>query len=308
MKVLVTGSSGFIGSELSSYLLSKPDFSVVGIDKQEPTNTQKNVDFRNIDLSLEPPSLELIKEIDVVFHLAANPEVSIGVENSEIDYLNNVVATRYLLESLKRSRFHGTLVFASTSTVYGEASIIPTPENYGPLLPISLYGGSKLACEAFISSYARLFSFNAKIIRFANVVGGGSKHGVIYDFVRKLRNNPKKLEILGDGTQSKSYVYISDCLDGLIESTKYGESVDTFNLGTEQRTNVKKHADIVIKEMKLSNVEIKTTGGTEEGRGWPGDVKNMQLDCSKISSFGWKYSLTSDEAVRQAARDMIKNR
>ncbi len=306
MKILVTGSSGFIGSELSATLLQQRDFTVVGIDKTESVSHEKNIDFRKIDLSIEQPPQDMIKESSLVFHLAANPEVKIGAENSEIDFKDNIVATRNLLESLKTSGFQGTIVFASTSTVYGDASVIPTPETFGPLVPISMYGGSKLACEALVSSYAKLCGFNAKIIRFANVVGGTSKHGVIFDFVRKLRNNPTVLEILGDGTQSKSYVHITDCVDGLIESAKFGESVDIFNIGTEQRTNVKKIAEIVIKEMGLPEVEIKTSGGTRDGRGWPGDVKNMLLDCSKITSFGWKYRLTSDEAVREAAREMIK--
>lgn len=306
LKVLVTGSSGFIGSELSDSLLSKPDFTITGIDRVQPPGVQSQLDFRKMDLALESPPLELIKERELIFHLAANPEVSNGAENSEIDYQDNVVATRNLLESLKKSGFHGTLVFSSTSTVYGEASVIPTPESFGPLLPISMFGGSKIACEALISSYAKLFGFSAKIIRFANVVGMGSNHGVVHDFVKKLRDNPKKLEILGDGTQSKSYVHISDCIDGLVESVKYGASVDIFNLGTEQQTNVRTIAQIVIKEMKLSGVEITTSGGTSDGRGWPGDVKIMQLDCAKIFSFGWKYGLTGDEAVRQAVREMVK--
>ncbi len=305
MKILVTGSSGFIGSELSSALQSKPGVSIIGIDKVLPV-TQTRIDFRKMDLSLEGPPLDLIKQVDIIFHLAANPEVRIGVEDSEIDYQNNVVATRCLLESLKKSGFRGTLVFASTSTVYGEASVIPTPESFGPLIPISMYGGAKLACEGLIASYAKLFGFNAKMIRFANVVGGSSKHGVIHDFVMKLRENPKKLEILGDGTQSKSYVHISDCIDGLLDAVKYGDKVDVFNLGTEQRTNVKKIAEIVIKEMGLSKVQVISSGGTSSGGGWPGDVKNMLLDSSKITSFGWKYRFTSDEAVREAAREMIK--
>ncbi|MDG6907709.1 MAG: NAD-dependent epimerase/dehydratase family protein [Nitrososphaerota archaeon] len=308
MKVVVTGSSGFIGRELCKALLKEPDTFVYGLDRVEPQSpeSQDSFRFQRIDLSSEQPELSLLKDTDLVFHLAANPEVRIGVEDTDVDYLNNVVATRNLLESLKRSHFHGSVVFASTSTVYGEATVVPTPESYGPLVPISMYGGSKLACEALVSSYAKLFDFRARIIRFANVVGGSSRHGVIYDFVNKLRRDPKKLEILGDGTQSKSYVHISDCVNGLLISSELGGSVEIFNLGTLETTNVRKIAEIVIGEMKLKDVEIKTGGGTKDGRGWPGDVKKMLLDCGKIRSLGWMYRFSSDEAITMAARNMIK--
>ena len=317
-KVVITGSSGFIGTHLRKVLESRsPGLEIIGIDKKDAPQSHKAdnnnehsmAKFHKIDLSIRPPDISL-GDADRVFHLAANPEVRLGSTDTSLDYENNVVATRNLLESLSTSKFLGTLVFASTSTVYGEATIIPTPETYGPLIPISMYGASKLACESLISAYANLFHFNAKIIRFANVVGGESKHGVIFDFANKLEANPRKLEILGDGTQAKSYVYIGDCVNGLITSASVGDGVDIFNLGTEQTTNVLDIARIVAEEKGLKSVTFEAGyGDGDHGRGWPGDVKRMLLDCNKLIRLGWKYRYTSDEAVRRAAREIesLKN-
>ena len=298
--IAVTGASGFIGTHLCN--LVRKNARIIAIDKVEP-GVSKDA-FQKIDLSRELPSLD---GINVVYHLAANPEVRIGSSDTSVDYENNIVATRNVLESLRKSRFHGTFVFASTSTVYGEASVMPTPENYGPLIPISMYGASKLACESLISAYAKLFGFRARIIRFANVVGGSSSHGVVCDFVNKLKKNPRKLEILGDGTQKKSYVHISDCAEGIMKTSGLGGDVEIFNLGTEQTTDVMRIASIVAEELSLEDVEFETGHGSGEGgRGWPGDVKNMLLDSRKLISFGWKYHLTSDEAIRETVREMIR--
>lgn len=312
-KVVITGSSGFIGTHLSRFISEGwPKAQITGIDKKEPLkvplkgNRNKKQKFMKADLSKSVPRLDF-GEIDDVFHLAANPEVRIGYEDTETDYRDNVTVTRNLLEGIRASGFRGTLVFASSSTVYGEPTIVPTPETYGPLIPISMYGGSKLACEAMILAYAELFGFGAKIIRFANVVGGDSGHGVIFDFVKKLRSDPKVLKILGDGTQSKSYVHVSDCVTGLVESVEFGSMRDIFNLGTDQRTDVLTIANIVSEEMGLDGVQLETGYGKGvSGRGWPGDVKMMQLDCTKLSGWGWRYVHSSDDAVRLAASDLVE--
>jgi UDP-glucose 4-epimerase len=307
-KTIVTGSSGFIGSHLCEALLRRPDQRIIAIDKNGPPSLidDSSVEFCKMDLSSEPLESSLTSNVELVFHLAANPEVKIGFTDSLVDYKNNIVATRELLESLKTSGFHGKLIFASTSTVYGEASVIPTPEEYGPLLPISMYGATKLACESLISAYARLFHFNARIVRFANVVGARSKHGIVFDFVQKLRANPTKLEILGDGTQNKSYVHIVDCVSGLLKtSVTSGLPVDVYNLGTGQTTSVLRIASIIIEAMRLPEVSIETGHGIgENGSGWPGDVKNMLLDCKKLITCGWECRFTSDEAIRQTASEM----
>ena len=200
-----------------------------------------------------------------------------------------------------------TLIFTSTSTVYGEPTKIPTPEDYAPLKPISTYGASKLACEALISAYAYTYGFNAIIIRLANIVGPRSKHGVIYDFIQKLNKNPTQLEILGDGTQNKSYLYISDCIEAmLLGPEKTTEPVEIYNVGSEDQIDVKTIAEIVAEEMGLENVEFKFTGGVDGGRGWKGDVKNMLLDISKIKTLGWKPKHNSEQAMRRSTKDILK--
>ena len=264
------------------------------------------LELQRLDLAREAVPVSLLRDTELVFHLAANPEVRIGKSDTRIDFENSIVATRNLLEALRLSEFKGTLIFASDSTVYGEASVIPTPENYAPLIPISMYGASKLACESLIAGYAKLFGFRAKLIRFANVVGGRSNHGVIFDFVQKLKSNPKNLDVLGDGSQSKSYVYISDCIDGLMLCANFGLDVDVFNLGSPQVTNVLDIGKIVAQEMGIEDLIIEAGHGKQkDGRGWPGDVKSMQLDSRKLVSAGWVCRYSSDLAVRKAARDMI---
>jgi len=151
--------------------------------------------------------------VEAVFHLAANPEVKLSSTCPEIHYQQNVVATFNLLEAIRKTGNIKTFIFTSSSTVYGEPTKIPTPEDYAPLKPISVYGASKLACEALISAYAHTYGFKAIIYRLANIVGPRNKHGVIHDFMQKLKTKPKELEILGDGTQNKSYLYINDCIE-----------------------------------------------------------------------------------------------
>jgi len=195
------------------------------------------------------------------------------------------------------------VVFSSSSTVYGETPPVPLSENYGPLLPISVYGAAKLACEGLISSFCHTFDMKGWIFRFANVVGSRCTHGVIYDFIRKLRKNPRELEILGDGKQRKSYLYIEDCVNGMLFGfEKSREQINLFNLGTDGTTEVNEIAKMVIDEMGLKDVKLKYTGGK---RGWKGDVPRFQFDISKIKSLGWKPKYDSSDAVRKAIKDLL---
>jgi len=211
-----------------------------------------------------------------------------------------------LLEAMRKSNQAKIMVFASTSTVYGEAKVLPTPEDYAPLKPISLYGATKLGCEALIASYTHTFGLKGLVFRFANIVGPRLRHGVIYDFILKLKANPKKLEILGDGTQAKSYLHIDDCIDGVFMAMEnFDEDFEVYNVGGEDQVNVKTIAKIVAEEMGLKNVEFKFLSGPE-GRGWLGDVKVMLLDCRKLKALGWAPKYSGVEAVRLAARQLIK--
>jgi len=312
---LVTGGAGFIGSHLVDALMER-NVRVTVLDNlsggrlSNISTWLKNPRFKFImgDM-LNPEDLKkALENCEIVFHLAANPNVKIGAFNTRIDYEQNILATYNLLEALRENDECKNIVFTSTSTVYGEAEKMPTPEDYGPLKPISLYGASKLACEALISGYSHLFGFKSVICRLANIVGSRSGHGVIYDFINKLRNNPKTLEVLGDGTQRKSYLYVKDCVEAMIlAAEKSSSQVEIYNIGSEDSVNVAAIAKIVIEEMGLKDVEIRYTGGVYGGRGWKGDVKVMLLDISKIKSLGWKPKLNSAEAVRQAAKDIISD-
>ncbi|MFQ5941176.1 MAG: NAD-dependent epimerase/dehydratase family protein [Nitrososphaerales archaeon] len=309
--ILVTGGAGFIGSYLVEKLLSEgfethilDNFSNGNIKYFDKWKGISRFQCHKIDL-LDKASLDILQDYRVIYHLAANPEVRQSVTDPEINFKQNVVATFNLLESIRKSDAE-LLVFASTSTVYGEATKIPTPEDFSLSEPISVYAASKLACEALISSYAHLYGFKAIIYRLANIVGENSTRGVIYDFIKKLQSDPSKLEVLGDGKQSKSYLYVSDCIEaiqfGLTSSTK---TVEIFNVGSEDQIDVSTIAKVVIDEMGLSEVNIMYTGGVEGGRGWKGDVKNMLLDISKLKSLGWEPKYNSLNSLQVTTRKML---
>jgi len=312
-RILVTGGAGFIGSGIVQRLLSE-GFNVDVLDnlssgKIENVDQFKkfpNFKFLKIDL-LNSRDLNGLKKYKIVYHAAADPEVRTSVTNPKTHLEQNIIATFNLLETLKNGNLEN-FVFLSTSTVYGEVKTIPTPEDYSPLEPISPYGATKLACEALISSFAHSFGFKGTIFRFANIVGESSNHGVTFDFVNKLKKNPSSLEILGDGSQDKSYLYISDCIDAIQFGLKHTSNpIEIFNVGSEDRVDVSTIAKSIINEMSLSNVELTYTGGVDGGRGWKGDIKNMHLDISKLKSKGWKPKYNSLEAVKMTARKIISN-
>jgi len=312
MATLVTGGAGFIGSHLIDALLEK-GHDVKCIDnfssgKREfiEQSMDKGLELIEGDLLNRDDIKKALNGCDTVFHLAANPDVRLGVENTKVHLEQNIIATYNLLEEMREKGIK-KIAFTSSSTVYGEAEQIPTPESYGPLIPISLYGASKLAAEGLISAYCHTFDMQSVIYRFANVVGPRSTHGVTYDFINKLRKNPDVLEILGDGSQKKSYLYISDCIDAMLFGMEKSKSkVEIFNMGSEDWVDVKKIADIVSREMGLSP-EYKFTGGVDGGRGWKGDVKIMRLSIDKLKDMGWKPEYGSEESIRMTARWLISS-
>jgi UDP-glucose 4-epimerase len=267
-------------------------------------------EFVRGDLKNTGDAERAVRDVGVVFHLAANPEVRIGETDPRVHFEDNLLATFNLLEAMRRSRLARVLVLASTSTVYGEASVIPTPEGYGPLVPISLYGASKLGCEALACSFAYTFGVRALIVRLANVVGSRSRHGVIVDFIRKLRASPGRLEILGDGTQTKSYLHVDDCVEAFIHMTdgfvRSRGRTDVFNVGALDQISVKHIARVVVEQMKLRDVEFEFTGGVDGGRGWLGDVKMMHLSVDKLMDSGWRPRCNSEEAVRLATEALLR--
>ncbi len=310
MKAFVTGGAGFIGSHLVDKLIEK-GYKVTVYDnlssgrKQFLEQHTNNNNFTFIEddlLDLEQVKKE-IRGHDVVFHIAANPFVRLGEKQTRLDLEQGMIVTYNILESMRVNGIK-KIVFSSSSVVYGETNEPSLPENYGPLLPISLYGAGKLGSEGLITAFCGTFDFQTWIYRFANVVGSRGTHGVIVDFIEKLRKNPGELEILGDGKQQKPYLYVSDCVDGIIFGfEKSNDMINLFNLGCDTNTTVKRIAEIVVKEMKLRDVKFKYTGGK---RGWKGDVPRFQLDASKLNQLGWKATLTSDEAVRKATHDLLE--
>ena len=308
--MFVTGGAGFVGSHLVDRLVGMTDEVIVfdNLSSGSLDNLKNVRDTRSSRLvrgDLLDFDRKVLDDCSVVFHLAANPEVRIGASDPSVDFEQNIVATRNLLEAMRSSKSAKKIVFASTSTVYGEAEIFPTSENYGPMIPISMYGASKLGCEALIAAYCSLFDMEAVIYRFANVVGSRSRHGVIYDFIRKLVVDPSELEILGDGTQSKSYLLVDDCVEAFLFGFEHAKDrVEIFNVGSEDKVNVKTIARTVIDEMRLADVKLKFAGGVD-GRGWPGDVKEMLLDIRKIKALGWSPKHDGAESVKLAVRALV---
>jgi UDP-glucose 4-epimerase len=313
-RIIVTGCAGFIGSHLTERLVNA-DNLVIGIDnfsagrREFLASIEGEKNFELVEGDLLSLNLdEIFRGSEIVFHFAANPEVRVGVTDTRIHIDQNVLVTYHVLEGARKQGIKN-IVFPSTSTVYGEPEIIPTPENYGPLLPISLYGASKLACEALISAYCHTFDMRSVIYRFANVVGPRSTHNVLHDFLKKLDRDHKHLEILGapPGTK-KSYIHVSECIDAMILGAERAESsVEIFNIGSKDSITVQQIADIVVEELGLADVVYLWTGGVKGGRGWVGDVKEMLLSIRKIEQLGWSPRLSSTEAVRKAIREMIGN-
>lgn len=310
MVSLVTGGAGFIGSHLVDFLMGTGEtvrvldnLSAGDLANLSPWLPSPRMKVLQGDILDKEIVCEALEGCDTVFHLAANPEVRSEKASPHDHFEQNIEATHNLLECIREAGGVERFVFASTSTVYGEPSEIPTPETYGPLKPISHYGASKLASEALSMSYASMCEFGCVIYRLANVVGPRSNHGVIWDFVKKLREDPSRLEVLGDGTQSKSYLYVDDCIAGIMAGLDgLDGGIMVYNIGSVDRVDVMSIADAVIDAMALENVEIRTTGGVSGGRGWKGDVKKMQLDMSSLKSRGWRAKMSSLEAVKETAR------
>lgn len=309
MNILITGGAGFIGSNLAKFLLSRGNHITVldnfsAGSKNNFLGIESKVSIIEGDCTVASDVKEALHRQDVLFHFAANPEVRIEFNNSKTCFRDNVYATYTVMEQAVQSDVK-QVVFASTSTVYGEAKIIPTPENYGELVPISFYGASKLASEALISSYCNMHKIKGTILRFANIIGPSSGHGIIFDFITKLRKNPDLLEVLGDGKQIKSYLHIDDCISAIQKASEHSSNVvDIFNIGSDDRITAGEIAQIVISEMG-GKAKIMFTGGIDGGRGWKGDVKSMQLDITKIRNTGWRPKFNSRQAVEATVRQAL---
>lgn len=311
----VTGCAGFIGQHLVNALVTRcPE--VHGIDTNSAALEQQRKalgDMRVVALLRKgdvrsPKALHaFLQGTEVVFHMAADPDVRNSTQKPYEHFQDNVMTTMEVLEGMRKDDVR-TIVFPSTSTVYGDAKVVPTPEDFAPLHPISVYGASKLACEGLLSSYCASYGMDAIALRFANVVGPGATHGVIVDLVEKLKRDPKRLEVLGDGKQRKSYIHIDDLIDGTLHAAaKAPKGFSVYNVGSNDTMVVDGIAKAVIRAMGLKNVEIvhKPAPG---GRGWAGDVKVMQLSIAKLKKLGFRPKFKSAAAVEATARAVVAER
>lgn len=295
MEILITGGAGFIGSHLAEKLSRNNKILVFDNLSSGKKDFLKTVECKIIDADItnKDAIVSACEGVEMVYHMAASPDVRRSTTKPLDTFRNNVVGTVNVLEACRNNGVK-KIIFASSSTVYGIADIVPTPEE-APILPISNYGAAKAACENYIMSYSYLYGIHGIILRYANIIGPRTTHGVIYDFYNKLKANPKELEILGDGTQKKSYLHVSDCVGATILSTKASEKpFDIFNVCAKDQITVKKIADIIVSHLGLSDVKYKYTGGKI---GWKGDVPKFLLDSKKLVSRGWAPKYSTEQAI-----------
>lgn len=311
MKVLVAGGAGFIGSNLVDALLAEGNY-VVCIDNFF-IGTRDNIahlagepNFKLYEQNLT--DLSALKQVfeaeqfDYVFHMAANSDIQASAAAPEVEYRNTYTTTFNILECMRLYDVKN-LFFCSTSAVYGDAQGNEVNELYAPLAPISYYGACKLGCEGLISAYSYMNDFCALVFRFPNVIGPRLTHGVIFDFVKRLKEDGSKLTILGDGHQCKPYLHVYDLVDCIMRfKGSVQQGVSTYNVGGETQSTVTGIAEIVCREMGLENVQFQYTGGRG---GWKGDVPRFAYNLDKIHAAGWYVSMTSDDAVARTVREVI---
>jgi len=310
MRALVTGGAGFIGSNLVERLLAEGHSVTVyddlrGGSREFLRESELNPRFRFVqaDLLDLDQLVEATAGHEVVFHLAANSNIIQSRSQSDLDLRLGTLASYNVLEAMRRVGV-SQIIFSSSSVVYGEPTVVPTPEDHGPLFPISLYGASKLACEGLISAFCHNYGFQAWIFRFANICGRHGTHGAIVDFIRKLQSNPRRLDVLGDGNQAKPYLHVRECVDGMLFGWQHSEDqLNYFNLGCQGSTSASRIAQMVLEAMELTAAKIVYSGGE---RGWVGDVPQVRLDCIKLALLGWTANLSSDDAVKLATEELVE--
>ena len=307
-RYFVSGGGGFIGSHMVRRLLQASGASVVVYDNfssGRPWHLPDEDDRLRIvraDMKELAPLTEAIMGTEVVFHFASNPDIARAAREPDIDFWEGTYLMQNLLEAMRTAGVR-RILYASGSGVYGDTGTTPVTEDYSPLEPISTYGASKLACEALLCAYCHMFELEGIAFRFANVVGPRQTHGVAYDFIRRLLLDPRQLEILGDGTQSKSYIHVDDVLDALLLlNDRQWQGFQVYNVATEDYVTVRQIADLVTEQLNLTGVEYTFAGGT---RGWKGDVPIVRFDTTKLRKLGWTNRRTSVEALRDAIDSMI---
>lgn len=310
MRSFVIGGAGFIGSHLVDLLVARgpvtayDNLSVGKRDFLAPHLASGAASLVVADVLDLDRLTEAMRDHDVVFHLAANPEARWGLTNTRLDLEQGTIATYNVLEAMRRTGA-GKLVFASSGTVYGETSAVAAEGDLGSL-PISLYGASKLAGEGLVSAFVECFGLTARIYRFGNVVGPRGTHGAALDFLNKLAQHRTRLEVLGDGRQSKPYLHVTDCAAGMLfglDHTPPAERLAIYNLAPTDTTPVSRIAELCVKASPYPDAKIEYAGGD---RGWPGDVPRSRMDPSKLAALGFRVRMSSDQAVEAAVRALAE--
>jgi UDP-glucose 4-epimerase len=311
-KVFIAGGAGFIGSHFARRLLASDAIKQVTAYDNFSSGKAKMLEHLSGDKRLALVQGEIhdnaalqsaMRGHDTVIHLASNPDIAKAATEPSVDFHQGTVLTHQIVEAMRIEKV-GRILYASGSGVYGELGEYELAEDFGPLKPISTYGASKLAGETLICSYAHMFDLRGVAFRFGNVVGPNQTHGVAYDFLKKLKANPARLDIFGDGSQSKSYVYVDDVIDAvLLAEQKVDDRYDVFNVATGDYITVKEIAEIVIKEAigSMDKTEIVYSGGD---RGWKGDIPIVRLSKKKIEGLGWRCKRTSKQAIIDSTKSM----
>ena len=311
MRALVTGGAGFIGSHLIDRLVARGDHVVVldNLSSGQESFISHHLESGSATMvhgdvcHLEDVKSAMAMDIECVFHLAANPDIRLGTRVTDTDLQQGTIATYNVVEAMRLNEVK-KIVFASSSVVYGENAPLPTPENHGPCLPISLYGASKQAGEGLISSWVGTFGLQAWIFRFANIIGARGTHGVIFDFIHKLQADPTRLEVLGNGRQEKSYMEVGDCADAILHVMgETNEPVNLYNLGSHDTASVRRIAEIVVEVTGCNDASIEYTGGD---RGWAGDVPRARLAIDKMLESGFDVRMNSEDAIRHTASVLLE--
>ncbi len=308
---LVTGAAGFVGSNLVDFLLKKK-IKVIGIDNLktgkkkflEGALNNKNFRLFKIDLiNLKALSKIFNNKIDIVYHLAANADVRFGLKNPKNDINNNILCTFNVLEACRKNKINN-IVFSSTGSIYGEAEEIPTKENTNFPIQTSVYGASKLAGEGLICAYSEGYNLKCWIFRFVSILGPRYTHGHVFDFYKKLKSNSKKLLVLGNGRQRKSYLHVQDCIRAIdIACKKTNKKINIFNLGTDDHCEVNDSVRWITNALRVSP-KLEYSGGK---RGWIGDNPYIYLDTKKIRSLGWKPNFSIKQSVEDTIKYFLEN-
>ena len=307
----IAGGAGFIGSHLCRKILSEEsDVSVTVYDNFTSGKMWHLEDIKDkikiveADIKDSGKLVSSMMNADVVYHFASNPDISKAMTQPDIDFWEGTYLTNNILEAMRKAGVKN-LIYASGSGVYGDTGFLETSEDYSPQLPISTYGASKLSCEALICSYCYMFDMNAAAFRFANVVGPNQTHGVGYDFIKKLLKDESQLPILGDGTQSKSYIYVEDIISAIrTVELNFLKQYSYFNVSTKDFISVKEIADLTLEVMNLKNVKYNYSGGN---RGWKGDLPVVRLNSDKIRNLGWNNKYTSAEAIKLSLKSIYED-